>query len=520
MSHAEYSPETALPIPAEAAIIPAMKALKVLDIGFNSIAAPGLTVLMKSIAESQRLSSLSVSGNGIDTNAAKSVAYALAYNCSLQSIFLVHCSIGHEEQRHICAGIVSNSRTTLKRLTGFEIGPILLTLGFPEALKNWTNEQVFNFIHLMWDENDNFQSDLERDLDPLSFLSNPINGGKVTSSSRRSGPLEASVVVEVAKRVFGSLVVNGVDVTSRRLSNSIHPSIGSPLVTDAIIIESPPEVSTINTSKYARGHSEPRNNNSEEMRQPRSFVAPPESKLKKKQDMPDPTRKKRIVEWLCKNAGPLNELAQMPFSSSELWKLHQFYFTPVVKESGGLNSQGTESTLVISSVPEVHRINQEGSAVGVLTPTADYRPPVPKSDPAFSVKASSSISMLKRKVSYRFLGDAISNEESELTHNYIDTNPVAKIIEHGHAGHSLPPKTKRARRNRTRISFLPRIKTKLDAYLDVCHEKALITMRQLFYVEKAVLSGKINPIVGDAIAQTHLNGILASDAETIIVDMM
>ena len=105
-----------------AAIIPAMKAIEVLDVGFNSITASGLTALMKTVAESKNLLSLSVSGNAIDANAAKSVAYALAYNCSLQSIFLVHCSIGHEEQRHIAAGIVSNSRTALDRLNGFEIG--------------------------------------------------------------------------------------------------------------------------------------------------------------------------------------------------------------------------------------------------------------------------------------------------------------------------------------------------------------------------------------------------------------
>jgi len=114
-----------------AAIIPAMKVIEVLDVGFNSITAPGLTVLMKTVAElssnnnnnnNNTLLSLSVSGNAIDANAAKSVAYALAYNCSLQSIFLVHCSIGHEEQRHIAAGIVSNSRTALDRLNGFEIG--------------------------------------------------------------------------------------------------------------------------------------------------------------------------------------------------------------------------------------------------------------------------------------------------------------------------------------------------------------------------------------------------------------
>ena len=105
-----------------AAIIPGMKAFTALDVGFNSIKVAGLNVLMKTIAESPHLETLSVSGNTIDVNAAKAVAFALAYNCSLTSIHLVHCLIGHEGQRHISAGIVSNSRTALRKLTGFDMG--------------------------------------------------------------------------------------------------------------------------------------------------------------------------------------------------------------------------------------------------------------------------------------------------------------------------------------------------------------------------------------------------------------
>lgn len=105
-----------------AAILPALKALEVLDVGFNSIKATGLNVLMKAVAESQQLQSLSVSGNAIDVPAAKAVAYALAYNHSLRSLFLVHCNINHEGQRHISAGVVSNSRIALRKLTGFDMG--------------------------------------------------------------------------------------------------------------------------------------------------------------------------------------------------------------------------------------------------------------------------------------------------------------------------------------------------------------------------------------------------------------
>ena len=105
-----------------AAIIPTMTVLKVLDVGFNSVKVSGLTALMKTVAGSASLSSLSVSGNTVDINAAKAVAYALAYNSSLKEMFLVHCSIVPEGQRHITAGIVSNTTTALLKLIGFAIG--------------------------------------------------------------------------------------------------------------------------------------------------------------------------------------------------------------------------------------------------------------------------------------------------------------------------------------------------------------------------------------------------------------
>ncbi len=128
-----------------AAIIPAIEVIEVLDVGFNSITAQGLTVLMKTVAESKSLLSLSLSGNAIDANAAKSLAYALAFNCSLKSVFLVHCSIGHEEQRHIIAGIVSNSRTALNRLNGFEIGR---EYSFRERMSSlWMfRERAYSFV--------------------------------------------------------------------------------------------------------------------------------------------------------------------------------------------------------------------------------------------------------------------------------------------------------------------------------------------------------------------------------------
>jgi hypothetical protein len=62
-------------------------------------------------------------------------------------------------------------------------------------------------------------------------------------------------------------------------------------------------------------------------------------------------------------------------------------------------------------------------------------------------------------------------------------------------------------------------RTVVDSHLDVCHEKALILMRQLYFVEGALLNGDV---FGESTTPraTHLRGVLASEAEMIVADLM
>jgi len=100
----------------------ASTSITTLDIGFNTITAAGMRPLMKAIAENRHIRSLSLSGNNVDAASAKAIAYALAYNASLVSLFLDQCNISNEGRRHITAGIVSNSQTSLQIVKGFLLG--------------------------------------------------------------------------------------------------------------------------------------------------------------------------------------------------------------------------------------------------------------------------------------------------------------------------------------------------------------------------------------------------------------
>jgi Ran GTPase-activating protein (RanGAP) involved in mRNA processing and transport len=543
-----------------AAILPYVKTLELVDVGFNSIKSQGMRTLMKVVAETQHLLSLSVSGNPIDTNAAKAVAYALAYNGSLKSLYVVHCSVDREGQRHIAAGVVSNSRTALRKLFGFSLGrksmfgdvgswhgqsqsnsrliaalflltAVIVTIGFPSPLEHWTNSQVLNFVRMMWDKAKQDEPTEEDQLDPLHFLQGDALSPSQAIQKFSGRPLQAAVVVEVAKQAFNALVEDGVDVFSRRASS--HVSFDSPLADEFMVEDINGTLSKSTTISEAN-----QDDDNEDVliasNQTRSFVADPEPPLKV--DLPDPNRRGRIVEWLCTNMRHLNELGQLPFNSSELWRLHQHYFTPVVNESGGRvvpssEDDSVEESRIVFSVPEVSRgtSKHSGSSSHSAQLSEDHLMMIPISDPTLpaSPLGPTSLPLLKRKVSYRFLGDAELFSQPRFAtihhapkHHHQQLASVSKMIEEGPTVPSMPRKTKRARRNRTRISFVPRIKAKLDSYLDVCHEKALATMRQLYFVEQALLSGNINPIDPATTPRTHLCGVLATEAEMILIDML
>jgi Ran GTPase-activating protein (RanGAP) involved in mRNA processing and transport len=487
-----------------AAVCPQLKGMETLDVGFNHIKAQGMKVLMTAIAGARSITTLSISGNTVDVNAARAVAYALAYNRSLLSISLVHCTVHPDIHRQIMAGIVSNKKIALRDLSGFPVGPAVVSLGFPAPIAHWTNDQVLNFIHSMWDQygGEYLSTEEEKCVDPLHFL--PSRNGE----SQSNAPLDPMVVVEVAKKAFNSLVENGVDVFTRRPGHPNEPAIMSPISHNLIVIE--------RFGDPVPAFSGERSN---------SFVAPPQPS-KMDSSLPDPARKKRIVEWLCKNIQDLKKLAELPFSSSEMFRLHQHYFTPVVNESGGsvAPSPSPSSASIgyaMSSVPEVLRATASGTSSNGVLNASDNGLVVPVSDPSMknTADASASLPMLKRKVSYRILGEAALAPPPP--------RPVGppmsvsmNVSGSQSAANSMPRKSKRARRNRNRISFLPRVKDRLDSYLNVCHEKALVVMRQLFYVEQAIRRGEVNPVGPASTTRTHLSGDFALDAEVIVCDMI
>jgi Ran GTPase-activating protein (RanGAP) involved in mRNA processing and transport len=105
-----------------AAVVLTSVDLEILDMGFNRLTIVGIKALMKSLAENCSLLTLTLSGNVLDTNASKAVSYALSYNKTIRKLYVDHCLLSYAAQRHIAAGIVSNSNLALRVMSGFPLG--------------------------------------------------------------------------------------------------------------------------------------------------------------------------------------------------------------------------------------------------------------------------------------------------------------------------------------------------------------------------------------------------------------
>ena len=411
-----------------------------------------------------------------------------------------------------------------------------MSLGLPPALEQWANEQVLKFIHLMWERmrQDHDQYRMEKEIDPLHLLPSVPDG----NPRMFSGPLDPATVVAVAKRAYEALGDNGGAMLSRRSDHPLEPSFESPVAEDAIMLEATESGDAPKEQHHftLRGLLDPASMDvGESSYEPSDMnISVDDANGKSSPQSPPPApnlsfdeRRKWIVEWLCKHFQYLNELSQLPFSSAELWRLHQHFFTPSIQDMGGGNGSGN-----VSPTPNANSLdgfnNIDGSSifssqhpVSTSTQSSDGQICVPVSEPSLPRLGAPSrymgtLPMLKRKVSYRFLNEAMLTSSSHSEVRSEDSKSVSKMIEDV-SSQSMQPKFKKARRNKTRISFVPRIKAKLDSYLDACHQKALVLMRQLQFVEKALLNGHIYPL--EAELYKHLSDTLAADAETILIDM-
>ena len=489
-----------------AAVVLTSVELEVLDMGFNRLTIVGIKALMKSLAENCSLLTLTLSGNVLDTNASKAVSYALAYNKTIQKLYVDHCSLSYAAQRHIAAGIVSNSKLALRVMSGFPLGAISVTLGLPGAMENWTNEQVLKFIRVMWDRTRHEREDASSGemTSTIGAPEAPVNATSVNSTEKeepKSGPSDPATVVAAAKGAFEALGdAGGALLLTEEPQRAISDT--SPMVSsDAVMLEKTPSgtvrVPSLNEYPHEHFHTSSHETAPLDTSVSHASHASVDSLCtangKSCPETPvDPEAKKRNMEWLRLHYRSLNEIIQLPYVYADLLQLYRYFYS-----SGEVDDEDS-----------VH----------------DGMPPP---GPGFNLGTAPSptpqkMSGLQRKISYRGL-DIIAGGKGSITipsSNFSHASESSSKRRPMSEDESMqPPANKRARSGKPRIDYFPRLKAQVESCLSSSKQtKALILLRQLKFVETTMFQGS-NPYCDQSL-QVEPNEPTALDAEIILIDMI
>jgi len=139
---------------------------------------------------------------------------------------------------------------------------------------------------------------------------------------------------------------------------------------------------------------------------------------------------------------------------------------------------------------------------------------------------------MTRKLSYRSLSNAVIStspiKHSNNSNFNLKMNDKRRIIsvtnEEGFQNQCSQPRAKRPRNSKARIDYFPRIKEVLDESLsdtlsDTSQLKALVLMRQLFFIEKVLFQGK--DIYSEAVLpEAPPHDTSPADAEIIVLNIL
>ncbi|KAL7550044.1 hypothetical protein ACHAWF_013282 [Thalassiosira exigua] len=515
-----------------AAVVLTSVDLTALDMGFNRLTIVGIKALMKSLAENRSLETLTLSGNVLDTNASKAVSYALAYNRTIQRLYVDHCSLSYAAQRHIAAGIVSNSNLALRVMSGFPLGAISVTLGLPSAMETWSNEQVLKFIRVMWDRyrHERQSSTVALACSRDSTLSMSTVGGgasvggvcasiKSTSSSVKSsksseggtsepkaGPSDPATVVAAARSAFEALGdAGGALLLTEEPQRSVSDS--SPMVSsDAVMLEKTSS-GTIRSPSFELDEDDSRRTLTSPIKnlplEAGSVHASAGSLCTANgRDCPetpmDPAAKRRNMDWLRVHFRSLNEVGGLPYVHADLLQLYKYFYSPV--GNGADDDDDGDGSLLPPTPPP--RLGQG------FSPGSDTQP---RSSPAG----------LQRKISYRGLHNVMAGGWGGANANLPSRNFNMGEKRGPASDQSMQPATKRPRNGKPRIDYFPRIKAKMEQRFSSSQQaRALALLRQLKFIETTMFRGT-NPYCDQPTVQPGLmGGPIATDAEVILLDML
>jgi len=460
----------------------------------------------------------------------------------LRRLYVDHCSLSYAAQRHIAAGIVSNSNLALRVMSGFPLGAISVTLGLPGALETWSNEQVLKFIRVMWHRYRqaalSTESSKTFDGSTPSILSakgdasecsaagsnhaglqqNTANDSASVVAEKaepKTGPSDPATVVAAAKSAFEALGdAGGALLLTEEPQRSLSES--SPMVSmDAVMLEKTPS-GTIRVPTPPFDEDSNQHRKQLPINEPRDVSSSHKSNgsvcTANGKDCPetpvDPAAKKRNMDWLRLHFRSLNEMIQLPYVYADLLQLYRYFYSPVDVGADSDESSVTEGKSILGFGP------------GATVAAAPQPQTSSGSSPHQRPKPQSS---LQRKISYRGLHDVMMGHQpsNNIAAPNLNSATESSCKRRTGSDQSMQPKTKRARNDKPRIDYFPRLKAKIEQHLSSSKQtKALVLLRQLKFVERTMFhGGNLYCDQSSTMGSNSSSEPVATDAEVILIDM-
>ena len=330
---------------------------------------------------------------------------------------------------------------------------ITVTLGLPQALEQWSNDQVLTFIRLMWNK--------WRDEQGLSSRSD------AGVASRQVGPAAPAVVVAAAKRAL-SLVGELGGSSLKTEPHQRQPADASPLVhTNAALLEKtlsgtvrvPPIVEGVDSSSDGQRIIEAWTETTNQHRNDGSPIYGGGLHL-------DPVQKQRNLQWLRNHFRALHEIARLPFKDADLWQLHQHFFSPLVEVDDG---ETTPARVASGDSDEVapQRLEQPANVEINQHTCSSLSSP--------SASDATQRSELHRALSFQVLAESASIDHTS-THSrrrslatmeggdYDDDDDDDDDDTSSTSSEEFEPASKRAKNFKPRIAYYPRIRVSSISY--------------------------------------------------------
>jgi hypothetical protein len=331
-------------------------------------------------------------------------------------------------------------------------------------METWSNEQVLKFIRVMWDRHRHEAEKAAVALAPSKDSTHSMSNASVISSfsatseekleespaEPKTGPSDPATVVAAAKSAFLALGdAGGALLLTEESQRSISDS--SPMVSsDAVMLEKTPSGTIRVPVLDGLDENHYKHSNSSKQGASTTHISTDRLIMVDGKDCPntsvDPVAKRKNLEWLRMHYRSLNEVERLPYAPGDLLQMYRYFYSPPEPHADDEGSVIVQDSFLGPPQQPGGDFNHVGGGTAMTNLWGTSSSPLKQS-------------ALQRKTSYRGL-NVIMLGQSNIA---LPSPNFCAAAENSSKRRPMPdqsmqPATKRARSDKPRIEYFPRLK--------------------------------------------------------------